>query len=277
MSNDAIKKVYDEFGYSYYSREHKTIGYFNMIQAFTIRIAFSEQASFLKKKLEEVDVLNIGVGNGQHCEQLCLPIYKHAMGERVRWDRITDFDISSVMLEAAKRYYPNKKWQKENKEGEPKQIQGDVLYLSDYVSSESFDIVLAGLCDHIQDQETMYNEILKVLKPKGILITSYPHKDLMTNIRKDIYQIDPSFTRYDIRGKMYLVPSLTVYPKDITDLFVKTGFEVVKSENLYHNINFDLHNDSLSDTVKKAQKIQNKKLEDIPILVFGVGRKPVKN
>ena len=57
------------------------------------------------------------------------------------------------------------------------------------------------------------------------------------------------------------------------EIFKNAGFEVVKSTNLHHDSGFDLHNQLLSNTVRQAQTIINKSLEDIPILVFGIGRK----
>ncbi|MBU0980095.1 MAG: methyltransferase domain-containing protein [Nanoarchaeota archaeon] len=271
MTHAITKQVYDAFGDTYYSPQHNTIRYFNAIQAFPIRIAFAEQARFLRKPLEEVDVLNIGVGNGQHCEQLCLPIYKHVVRERVRWDRITDFDISSAMLQAAKGYYPSEEYQRRFAEREPLQVQGDVLELQDILPSESFDIVLAGLCDNVEDQKRIYEEAFKVLRPQGMFIVTYPHKTLMTIIRQELYGIHPAFTRFLIDGREYLVPSFTPEPEDIEELFSDAGFEAVQAENLYHDQNFDFHNQAISNTVRKAQK---KSVEDLPVLVLGTGRKP---
>jgi SAM-dependent methyltransferase len=274
MMHVKTREIYDSFGKSYYSPKHRTIRYFNAIQTFPIRIAFSEQAMFLKKSLEELDILNIGVGNGQHCEQLCLPTFDIVFGERARWDKITDYDISPAMLAAAKRYYPSKEWQTKTGEREPKQITGDALEISDYLPPESFDIVLAGLCDHIEDQEKMYAEVLKVLKPDGIFITTYPHKKLMTTIRRDLYGIDPSFTRFKINEQDCLVPSYIPEPKDIEKLLNITGFNVVEAESLQHDSNFDHHNGNISNTIRHAQEKIGKSLEEIPILVFAIGRKP---
>jgi len=274
MGHTTTQQIYDAFGDNYYSPKHRTIRYFNAIQTLPIRIAFSEQASFLDKPLEDLDILNIGVGNGQHCEQLCLPIYSTAFGERVRWDKITDLDISTTMLAAAKRNYPSIGWQNKSGEGEPKQVVGDALELSDLFPADSFDIVLAGLCDHVEDQRLMYREVLKVLRPDGRFIATYPHRQLMTTIRRDIYGIDPEFTRFLIGGKNYLVPSYTPEPEDIEKLLRGSGFKVVRCENLHHDLRFDYHNQSLSNTVKQAQEKMDRPLEEVPILVIGIGRKP---
>ncbi|MFQ5620800.1 MAG: class I SAM-dependent methyltransferase [Candidatus Nanoarchaeia archaeon] len=261
MTHNKTQAVYDAFGAEYFSRNHRTILYFNMIQAFPIRIAFSQCARDSGRKLEDLDVLNIGVGNGQHCEQLCSPIYKHAMGERVRWDKMTDFDISYAMLEAAKRYYPSEAWTEKTGEKPPKQVQGDVLGLSSLLQDEQFNIALAALCDHIEDQEGMYREIWKVLRPGGRVITTYPHKQLMTTIRRDVYGIDPDYTRFTIDGKVHKVRSHILTPEDIAVYLQNTGFDIVDTVNLFHDHSFKLHSMYVSNTVRKALKALNMPLE----------------
>jgi SAM-dependent methyltransferase len=263
MVHQDIKELYDAIGIDYLSKKHRTVRYFNAIQCVSIINTLREHAWNNQRCLEELDVLNIGVGNGQHRGQLCGSLCDAlSAGERVLHDRMTDFDISEVMLQSA--------FKGDNESTLPRQVLGDAVELSGYFAPESFDIALAALCDHIKDQKRMYAEVLKVLRPGGVFIVTYPHKGLMTTIRRDIYGIDPAFTRFTIENRNYTVPAYAPLPEDVEDLFHDAGFKNVVCKNLYHSA-LHHHDRLVSDTVRKAGQIIGKSVDEIPILVMGVG------
>jgi len=236
MGEASIKSVYDRLGETYYSSKHKSVKFNNDVQKRSLYYECVAQSERLNRPLEELDVLNIGVGGGLQRIDLCL--HRDVFGQgSVSEHKLVDFDISQVMLGYAKKILPSKTYLKivEKTKENVKQIRGDARELEKYFKKDTFDIVIAALCDHIQPQEKMYCGALNVLKEEGVLITTYPHKKLATVIRKDIYGINPSCTRYIIDGKEYLLHSYAALPEDISDLFTRTGFIDVQSRTLPAN------------------------------------------
>jgi SAM-dependent methyltransferase len=302
MPNEDVKSVYDKMGDDYRSDEHESIRLSNDVQRIPIIRSVRRQTRRLGKAMEELDVLNIGVGSGQNRSDLC--IYSLAFcGERVSDYKLTDFDISDRMRYAAMKLIPNTMSLARTKgfERYATSIRGDATCLSNHFEENMFDVVLAGLCDGINPQEKMYREVFKVLRKGGIFIVTYPHKDVATVIRTKLYKIDPKYTRYIIDGKKYILRSFAATPNDITRLFKKTGYIVPPyiptPEDLfcfYRNrepsmtdwgyswtltVN-DAHSTKVSKTFMKAWKRMKVKvpyLGDLPVLVFGEGAKPYTN
>jgi len=253
--------------------------------------------------MEELDVLNIGVGTGQNRSDLC--IYSLGLcGERVSDHKLTDFDISDVMRYAAMKLIPSTISLARTKgyERHVTSIRGDATFLSNHFEENMFDVVLAGLCDHIHPQEKMYREVFKVLRKGGIFIVTYPHKDVATVIRTEIYGIDPNYTRYIIDGKQYTLRSFAAKPRDVARLFKKTGYivppyvatpmhlmnvcknsEPSMDEGLGYSRTlrvYDAPTAVIPQTFMEAWKKMKAKvpcLGELPVLVFGEGAKPYTN
>lgn len=300
MAEEGVISVCDRLGEDYRSDKHRSVKFNNDVQRYPIIYACRDQARRLKKPLEELDVLNIGVGGGQQRYDLCICSLGLGCG-RVSDHRLVDFDVSQTMLDAASKLFPSKifleRWEK-TKEN-VKRVKGDATDLPKYFKEDTFDIVVAGLCDHIHPQEKMYRGALKVLKKDGIFITTYPHKDLATVTRKNIYHIDPDYTRYIIDGKEYIMHSYAPLPDDVSHLFMKTGFTDVHARTLNANSVFlpiemmsngtqkadEIHWQSgktgachglgyaIPDTMIRAQKRLGVPIEKLPVLAFGEGRK----
>jgi len=279
---------YDHFGLSYFfGPEHQTVKCFNAVQSFGINFMFRRYAKDLGLSLHDFDVLNIGVGSGQHWVVTDLTNWNMMVNmidgsaiatydtsdparcDRLDWSRITDFDRSLAMLRAAATWYPEKHL------GRPAQILGDAIDCP--VSDGSFDIVLAALCDHIADHERFYQQALRVLKPGGIFIVTYPHRELMTAIRTKIYGIDPAFTQFNVAGRKFLIESLILLPKEVRNRLQVAGFEVMGFRTLYPYPRIPFIFRSISPTIEKARLIMGTSIEKTPILTWGVGRKPISH
>lgn len=301
MGEANLKSIYDRLGESYRSKKHRSVEFNNDVQRFPIIYACIHQASRLNRPLEELDVLNIGVGGGQQRSDLCICSLGLGCG-RVSDHKLVDLDVSQTMLDVSSKLFPSKafieKWEK-TKEN-VKQVKGDATDLTRYFNENSFDIAVAALCDHIQPQEKMYHGALKVLKKDGIFITTYPHKTLAIVIRRDIYGIDPGFTRYLIDGKEYILRSYAPLPEDVSDLFMRNGFtdvqtRTLKSDSIFYN-EIDPnrihkvddsrwwygeadtcpgHRYVIPDTMMKAREKLGLPIGELPVLVFGEGRKSI--
>jgi SAM-dependent methyltransferase len=296
-----VTSVYDRLGETYRSDEHKSVRFYNDVQRSPIYFECVAQAKKLNKPLKELDVLNIGVGGGQQRFDLC--IYGTGLGYgRLSDHKLVDLDNSQNMLDVSKKIFPKKAFLEsiENTKENIKQVKGDARELDRYFKEDKFDIVVAALCDHIEPQEKMYCDALKVLKKDGIFITTYPHKKLSNVIRKDIYGIDPSCTRYIIDGKEYLLHSYAALPEDVSGLFRGTGFTDIKTRTLtadyifFTGLDVELHREPrasgacwwdgkvgtcsghkyvIPDTMMKAREKLGISIGELPILVFGRGRK----
>ncbi len=304
MGEANITSVYDRLGETYCSSKHKSVKFSNDVQKPSLYYECVAQAERLDKSLEELDVLNIGVGGDRQRIDLCL--HRDIFGQgRVSEHKLVDFDISQVMLDYAKKALPSKTYLKivEKTKENIKQVKGDATELEKYFKKDTFDIIVAALCDHIQPQEKMYCGALNVLKEEGVLITTYPHKKLATVIRKDIYGINPSCTRYIIDGKEYLLHSYAALPEGISDLFTRTGFIDVQSRTLTANNIFlgraymagvrgakkaktsstfwwegkgtcPSYGYAVPETMWKARDLLRVPMDELPVLVLGRGRKP---
>jgi SAM-dependent methyltransferase len=300
MRETNVTSVYDLLGEDYFSKKHRSVEFNNDVQRFPIIYACIHQAKRLNRPLEELDVLNIGVGGGQQRSDLCICSLGLGCG-RVSDHRLVDLDVSQTMLEVASELFPSKGFLEklEKTKENVKQVKGDATDLTRYFNNDSFDIVVAALCDPIEPQEKMYHGALKVLKKDGIFITTYPHKDLATVIRRNIYHINLRYTRYKIDDKEYIARSYAPLPEDVSDLFMRTGFtdiqtRTLKADSIFYNEidpkgmhkvddNYWWYGEAgtcpghryvIPDTMMKAREKLGLPIGELPVLVFGEGRKP---
>ena len=149
-------------------------------------------------------------------------------------------------------------------------IVGDGQKLEASLQENTQDIVFAALCDHIPDQRMFFEQAQRVLRHGGALITSYPATELNKAIREKIYGIDANSTRFMIDGKPHLLPSRTVTQEELLSMYEQVGFEDVLTEDVLFNSGLEFEP---SETIKKGMSLVGKSIEQIPILVSGVGFK----
>jgi len=305
MGEANITSVYDRLRGTYCSSKHKSVQFNNDVQKPSLYYECVAQAERLNRPLEELDVLNIGIGGNWQRFDLCLHRPFDFDRGRASEHKLVDFDISQIMLDDAKKMLPSKTYLKivEKTKESVKQVKGNATKLERYFKEDSFDIVIAALCDHIQPQEEMYCGALNVLKEEGVFITTYPHKKLAAVIRENIYSIDPNYTRYIIDGKKYLLKSYAALPDEVSNLFTKTGFIDVQSRTLTANNiflgraymmgvrgakkaktsseflwegkgNCPSSGYLVPETMWKARDLLKMPMDELPILVLGKGRKP---
>lgn len=244
-AQSVLKQVYDNIGDTYTS-EHETVRYFSALEQFQLQAALMVQSVRIHKRPEKLKVLNIGTGDGSQYHLSTHIAY-------INKNNYYELDISKVMLS--------------NSESQNK-ICGNALNMP--FKDKSFDIVIAGLCDHLEPKH-FFNESFRILNDQGALAVTYPHKELMDTIRKDIYNIDPVFTSYDGRT---LLRSHSMMPDNVSQLYKVSGFSSQEINNLNQD-NWMLYyeNSRVSETIKQAAKLLHKDPKNMPILVFGFGVK----
>lgn len=277
-NSSSVRRVYDILGQEYNSRAHQTVHFFHGVQRLAIMLACIKQAQHLQMQLDEVDVLNVGVGDGQQRRDLCI-LCKALYNQRVKDSRLVDLDVSEVMLKVASQLYPDdEQYLNRYEDGRKvRQIVGDATVVS--IPFSSFDIIIGALVDHIVDQEALYRQVYQALRPRGIFIVTYPHRNLMKVIRRKIYGIDIDYTRFIISGREYLLPSCAFSQRDVRQLMRKTGFWVSTCRTLrlrdgwYPEV-FKHHSEHpFSPTMWKAKKLMGLRPSQIPVLTFSVGQK----
>ncbi len=208
MSNKkGVRRVYNELSDDYLSPSHRTVSEFNALQQPVIN---HHVERFLNKTgidPETCTALIIGGGPGQHV----LDLAGHDSELRIPFGNFVEVDLSEKMLIKARKRYLEHIEKSEIFDELPLQVQDDALSFLTYARI-SPDIVIAGLCDHIHDQQNLYKMIFNKLKDGGLFIATYPHKDLMDIIRKCIYDIPDDMTQYRMPdGSLCVIES---YPQN---------------------------------------------------------------
>lgn len=126
--------------------------------------------SLLPKELNGLYVLDIGCGSGWYAEQLtnagC---------------NVTAIDANAQIVEITKKRL----------HGLGKVIQADIQKPSDFLPSESFDMVIAPLIIHyFEDLKTPFKEIARTIKPKGLFIfcVSQPQSEFYLHNLNNYFQ-----------------------------------------------------------------------------------------
>ncbi len=150
-------------------------------------------------------------------------------------------------------------------------IVGDAQLMP--VASGSQEIVFAALCDGIPDQKAFFSEAMRVLKPRGALITTYPAAELNRFIREQIYHISTDTTRFVIEGKTHIIPSKTLTPEELHEMYQNAGYIAIETKNIMHNRSSNV---APSPTIRTALDRMGKSISEVPILVGGVGFKSAR-
>ena len=99
-SNVAEAYLNKAFAQGYGTSRHRTVLTFGHVQRGPIVEACVLAGEKVGKSIDELDILNVGVGSGNHREDLCWS-YLAFSGNGVLSGRMVDFDISSEMLRIA--------------------------------------------------------------------------------------------------------------------------------------------------------------------------------
>lgn len=152
-------------------------------------------------------------------------------------------------------------------------MQGDANKLHKYFKPGSFDLVLAALSDHLDDHEAFYRAARRVLKPGGVLVVSYPAKQLMHAIRTRLYGIPANQTRFRVGGREYRISSTLRSPQEVMRLLARAGFKETTADEVKHK---GLYDALITETIKQGCKLLDKKPHETPIVVVAAAKKPTK-
>jgi len=282
-----VEQVYDQLAEEYLSPKHKTVWEFNQIQREPIKNAVHRFLEVKGIEPLECKVLIIGGGPGQHV----LDLADFSDLNRIPFYNFVEVDISKNMLEKANQNYRAYQQAANRNEELPTQIHSEAISflqqlatpkkefyqlaiklrmqpedLKNFVSfykKPGPHIVIAGLCDHINEQDFLFEYVTQVLNEDGLFIASYPHSELMKVVRRDIYGIDEHTTRFKLPDGTYAtIPSFPQDEKSVKDFFPADFFS--ESKLLFPSEN------TQSSTIKKANEIAGRTL---PAIVLGTGTK----
>jgi len=258
---DSTSAVYNRIAIEY--DKHHTSNYLSTVQYDPIFLIFDMLA---KPDKPNKRVLIVGIGNSRaHLRQISWWIDPYAVKPWL----IDLFDTSPIMLEVATL---RAAISKRNIHGF--RILGDANHLGEYFKENSYDFVLAPLCDHIENQDSFFEGAYKILNENGVLMTTYPGKELQHAIRRHIYHIDVNKTRFIIDGKNYEVPSKLYSSEELAEFYKRKGFVDVEIYSISSGPDIDKY--CVTPTILKGCKIIGKTTRRATIVTMGTGRKKSK-
>jgi SAM-dependent methyltransferase len=179
----------------------------------------------------------------------------------------TYVDASPVILEHCRRFVSDKLSVLAPSSAIGEFVCGFAEALTKQVPRASQHVVIAGLCDHFQT-DVFFRECADVLRPGGVLITTFPADTINATIRREIYKIPETYTRFMVDGEVRLVPSRLMNTEALSQCYLRHGFKKVRATNVM------LDGYEPSPTLLDASQRLGQSLQDLPILVAGIGYKP---
>lgn len=176
---------------------------------------------------------------------------------------VTYLDASAVMLAVCQEHISNRY----SRLRQGMFLKARAEELSSVVEENSQHIVLGALCDHF-DQDEFFREAWKVLKPGGALITTFPADGINRVVREQLYGISSAHTRFVLKGEPVLIPSQLMTTARLSRLYNATTFADVQTKEVKTGVH------APSQTVLEAAKLLAEPVEEIPILIAGLGFKP---
>jgi len=246
----------------------KTTTLFREVQSDQIRTFLAKARGTAEGKwYSEMSYLIVGPGPAGNVEEwinqsiLCGPYL-----DEVNPVNITYLDNSPVVLELCKKFVRGEVRKRVGKEGCGNFVLGSGEELGQHFSPNTFDVVIAALCDHLQI-ETFFREAHLVLKPGGALITSLPADGINRVVRERIYQIPPDYTRFNIEGLPHLVPSRLMTTEALRELYRQQQFVSADA------VEVSAGSIPASETIKQAAAMTGSDHQQTPLIVVGYGIK----
>ncbi len=262
----ATSEVYDAMAGQYLHGRTTTL--FRTVQSTPIR-AFLAQARGKGETnwYSEMKYLIVGPGpEGNIEEWINEAALQGPYLDEVDPRNIAYLDSSPVVLELCREYVSKQVKRRVGKPGAGDFVLGSGEGMSKLFPQESFDVIIAALCDHM-NTEKFFAGAVKVLKPDGVLITSFPADGVNRVVREKIYQIPPDHTRFTINGKPCLVPSCLITPDLLQALYQRYDF--VEAEVTAVSAGCV----PATDTIKQASALMGLDHQSVPLVVVGFGRK----
>ncbi len=275
----SAEEVYDALAQEYYSDKHKTIRFFRGVQRGMLFSGIVKHAFGLNRKIGDIDILNLGSGPGQNRSDLCIYL-QCLVQDRISDHRLHEVDISDAMLRKAWALLPDQTFYQriEHTDRYPVLVKCDIAELDKYFKPGSYDMILALLCDHVQEQDKMYELAYSTLRPSGAFIVTYPHRELMTIIRREMLNTDIHHTVFEVDDKRHVLWSQPMAGSDLEQLFSGSGFDSWDCRDVCLQDGFYYQDEKVSPTVQKAFELSGRPVDKIPILAYGFGMKaPVKD
>lgn len=278
-----IATVYDSIAENYFSDNHLTTKFLYLIQDFFMSNAVLSVKKYNPKLLKDMNVLVAGAGSTGNSRQTTgvLDKLRGIEDSSLDCEKITYLDISKGALASLSHGH----YEAISKHGlgthiPGKFVQGDARELCDLFGENAFDIVLAGLCDHIEPWQLFFKEVYLVLRENGAFITTYPAKEIFKTIRENIYRIPSNKTRFKNGENTFILESVIVDVNELKEMYESFCFRHVQTTNINHSDKYveeqpflRAQNYAPSPTIVKAATIIGKPLEEIPVLTGGLGFK----
>lgn len=274
FESNATVQAYEKMGAEYASSKHKTVESFNLVQERFVKQLILNAQDRLNIPIKDIKLLNVGSGASGNTR--ITTGFLNIENNRIALDprNITYLDIAESALKSNRDGLLDTlasmgAW------GDDAQFAGMHIVANAEqlpVKNESQHIVMSALCDHVMDQEKMYQEAMRTLVPGGSFITTYPAKMLNATIRENIYRIDSRYTRFIVDGHEHLVPSKLMMPGELESIYAQAGFVNVQINDIYHDSKDPCQ--KLSPTILDALKILGRTSDEVPILISGFGQKP---
>ena len=244
----------------------------NSTTTFFRNIQRSEIACFIRKACEKANryygdskLLIVGAGpQGNFEEYSNLHRLVGPLLDEIDTRNVTHLDASASMLSVCQEYVSSQL----SGLRLGTFVKGTAEQLTCAIEPSSQDVIVGALCDHFT-QDDFFREAWCALKPGGALITTFPADGINRVIREQLYGIDSGYTRFMLNGNPVLVPSQLMTSVNLLELYKAQSFVDVQTKSVRAG------NFVPSQTILTATEHLTDPLEDVPILIAGVGFKPL--
>lgn len=276
-----VTKTYDALGSDYAGNTHRTTQFLYALQDSFLNAALQSVQARREntKPLGAMDVLVVGAGSTGNARQVTGVVNERAGVDNTSLnpDRITYLDLSKGALDALIESYADTMSRSGGIRIPGTFVQGDALELSMLFGGARFDVILGGLCDHILPWQQFFEEVQHSLKENGAFICTYPARGIFEVIRREIYGIPIDKTRFRVGDSQYVLDSLALDTEQLAAMLHTAGFKTTVISDIMYSPDDEsswvTQVSHPSQTILEAAQRIRKPLEDIPILVGGVGLK----
>ena len=183
---------------------------------------------FMHKKIKKIAISELSIKKGDRILDLCAGTGDIAGYIKRKYPNVNvvGLDISSKMIEIAKKRYPEIEF-----------VKGNAACLP--FPDNEFDFIISAFgYRNIQDKNNAILEIRRVLKNEGCFLQLDFGKSILTPIFDFLILFFAKIFSKNLEAYKYLIKSKNEFlsPVEIVSEFKKAGFRTVKIKNLLFNI-----------------------------------------